>query len=499
MGVVLSMGFLKFINYSLRGLFLIIILWTIKSTIYSPVSLFSITSILCFILFSLLLWTAQRKKINPQILLGIILCLGIILRILWFFNIDSLPASDFRMMYDGGTEFIRGDYWMFWGTSYFARFPHMTLTVIYFGLIQKVFSDPLTAIRFINFGLSIINMIFMYFIAQRVFNDTKKSLWVLFLTSIYPPMIYYNNVFASENLAMPLLLASVLCYFKALDKKSTGWFISSGLLLSTAHLFRPLGYVLIVAYIMHGLIYYKMSLKKKLQFLLTLVTSSLVPYVLTGLILFQLGVTQYPLWHATEPYSISVLKGTNLSSNGRWNAEDAALFDTLGDNYEAFDAESKRIIKERLTQTPKGQLLAFFVNKFGAQWMDGSFAGAYWAESGRDDEKAQARLAQGNHSGNRMFLAMDEHGSFYSQIVLLTLYLLAYAGLFRKGNPKNSNVTFLWILFCGFGLFYLITESQQRYAYIASWIFPLLALTASPHDPHQSNTMDLTTAKYSRK
>lgn len=473
-------GFTCFINYSLRFLFPIVIIWTILFTYINRnrIALFSYGLIFLIVTLGLILYIGMKREINSKILLIYIILVSLTLRVLWFLNIDSLPVSDFGMMFKGGYQFIHGELYIFQGTSYFARFPHMSLTVMYFGLIQKLFSDPINIARIINILFSMINVITLFLIGQQIFKDRNKSLWVMFIAGIYPPMIYYNNVFASENLAMPLFLLSVLFYLKAVEKKRIIGFVYSGLFLSIAHLFRPIGYVVLIAYIMYGCIYYQNDIKVKLRAGICLLLSAIMPFVLISIILIELGITQYPLWHGTEPISVSVLKGTNISSNGRWNAEDAALFGQLNDDYAKVDAESKRIIKERFKENPPSVWAKFFIIKYSAQWMEGDFGGAFWAEAGRTDETAQARFAHGAHSSNKMIISLDTQGFLFNQVIWISLLVLSYIGLYRKQTFKNLQINLLYILFCGFALFYLITESQARYAYIACWLFPILAASS---------------------
>ncbi|EGW39129.1 hypothetical protein DOT_2937 [Desulfosporosinus sp. OT] len=51
----------------------------------------------------------------------------------------------------------------------------------------------------------------------------------MLLAGIFPPMIYYNNVLASENLALPLLLLSVLFYLQEVNDQKIIPFLCSGL------------------------------------------------------------------------------------------------------------------------------------------------------------------------------------------------------------------------------------------------------------------------------
>ena len=56
--------------------------------------------------------------------------------------------------------------------------------------------------------------------------------------------------------------------------------------------------------------------------------------------------------------------------------------------------------------------------------------------------------------------------------------VFVYRGLFIKKNyMDNKPINLFYIIFCGYGILYLITEQQARYAYIACWIFIILAFS----------------------
>ena len=472
--------FSHFLNYLVRALFPIITIWSMGYLYknWDSPKLFSISLIISLgLLISVIAW-ALTKGVNKKNLFLIIFFIGLIIRLLWFFNINSVPISDFRLMYNSGKDFINGSFYMFWGTHYFARFPHMSLTVMFFGFMQQLFSDPLRAIRLLNIVFSMSNMVAIYFIAKRIFHNQNKSIFAMLLAAFYPPMILYNNVFCSENLAMPILLLSILMFLKSLDDGEK-WFIVSGLLLGLTHLFRPMGYIMIIGYSMYILIYYKQRLKGKVLVLSSLVISFITPLVLTSVILINLEIIEYPLWHGTEPPSVSILKGTNISSLGRWNEEDAAVFGKFDEDYERVDVEAKRIIKERLTQTPVKELAIFFTNKYGAQWMTGDFSGASWAEAGLDDlENKHDYLPNLDSNQSGMIFRLSEIGFIYFQTFHILLLVLTFIGFYCRSTTGNKKIDLFYILFCGFAFQYLITESQDRYAYIASWIFVLLSMTA---------------------
>ena len=296
-------------------------------------------------------------------------------------------------------------------------------------------------------------------ISKEIFKDEKKSFWVLLISALYPPMILYNNVYCSENLAMPLLLLSVLMFFKSINNKQNLLYLClSGIFLSLSHLFRPNGYVFIIAYIL---------------------VSFIVPFVLFSTLLIKLNITEYPLWHGTEPPSISMLKGTNIASGGKWNEEDFKVFHDCDENYEKADKKAKEIIKDRLINTPKLELAKFYVSKFSNFWNNGSFAGDYWSEAGLDEayNKEDYLKMLGKENGN-MTIRISEEGVFYIQSFYIILLALSYVGLYKNKSKRKNLIDLLYILFGGMSLQLLLIEAQDRYSYPLSWIFIILAMTA---------------------
>ena len=175
------------------------------------------------------------------------------------------------------------------------------------------------------------------------------------------------------------------------------------------------------------------------------------------------GVTEFQLWRGSEPFWTSVLKGTNMESHGRWNHEDAIIPDIYNFDYDKITQVSKEIIKERLISTPAKDLGIFYLRKFTFQWREGDFSASYWAELRTDPQNIKINLR--------------DDAPIYAQLYFFLLMLLSYIGLYNKENSKNSAINLFYIIFCGYALFCLITESQDRYSFIVCWLFPILSLT----------------------
>lgn len=462
--------FTHFVNTSLKVLFLLIIIGSTAVYLLSFINL-SFKNIVCSVLGSLILFSAcvligyiiyklSKNGCSNKMILLIILLLAFFLRLLYILLVDVKPFSDFGLIYRCGQKFASHDYSVFKGTSYIARFPHLTILTIYFGMMVKIFPNALFAIKLTNVILSTISVYIIYLISKNVCENSENVLMVSFTACIFPPFIFYNSVLCSENLAIPFFLISIYLFIMTVkSKKSSVYILSSGLALSIGNLFRMVGIIMLIAYILYLIIYCrnKSSIKK----CILLAISFFIPLIIANTVLLKSNITQYPLWHGREPVVTSILKGTNIKSIGMWNKEDSEIPKKCNYNYDKTQAVSMSIIKERLTKTPLPELIAFYVVKFIAQWSSGDFAGAFWSTGDLSTLSSKLTLS------TILFL--------YAQILYIILMISIYMQLFRAESKKDSNlINLVYIIFCGFGLFYLMIEQQQRYAYIVSWIFILL-------------------------
>ena len=90
----------SFLNISLKLLFLLILVESIvhRNLYYK----FSITSlVLSIIAISLVIFVYfyLKKNYSKKLLFIILLSVGLIFRVLWFLNLDSIPVGDFNRMF----------------------------------------------------------------------------------------------------------------------------------------------------------------------------------------------------------------------------------------------------------------------------------------------------------------------------------------------------------------------------------------------------------------
>lgn len=459
-------GFLRFINIALMIIFIPIIIWAFykAGSFSSRIGTTDLVLLGISLVIIVLVAYLQKKNIKGLYIVSFIAILGFALRFMYIISIDSVPISDYKTMMDVADLAVKGQFDAYKGLSYMARFPHLITPTLYFSTIMKLTSNYLWIIKVINVILSTLNIITMYFIGKEVFNSKRKGQWTALIMAIFPPVIIYTATYAPENLAMPFYLLSAYFVIRVVKNKvNHNFMLLAGVMLALGNVFRAVALVMLVAIVMYIWICSDDKSNKKLINTARFVVPFFITIVLwSSFLLFQ-NVTDRHLWNSAEPSITNILKGTNIESGGAWNVEDAELVGKYLHDKDLLAEKSREKIIERLTTTPIDELAVFYGEKLITQWRTGDFSAAYWAEHSVVD------------NGKQLFISKE--GIFFIQCFYIGLLLLGYIGLFnRKHNFNFKTINLFYIALGGYGMFYLISEMQERYAFIVCWLFVIFAV-----------------------
>lgn len=465
--------FNSFLHYAVLTL---LVLCFIYSIIFFPYSFYisklKVLSILIIVSFPLIIFfckkyfhklTSKVSTINNTKKLLFILSLALLLRLLWIVLAPTIPISDFGLMYKTAGDVANGNYSAFHGYAYFARFAHNTITVLYFSLFYNLTPNPLFLIKLMNV-LCQTTAVYALYLAVKEVIDEDKAIIGAFIMAVFPPFIIYTSEIMSENMAMPFYLLSIYLFLSVVkgNKKKT-YLLLAGLTLSAANMFRMVGIVFLVAFIMYSLIY--KGFKEGIKSSSLLLIGVIVPTFLVSQALISSNITETHLWRSKEPSITSVLRGTNIEAAGHWNTEDAKIPDLLNNDPERIKEVSKSIIIKRLTTTPLPKLVYHYVRKLMTQWGRGDFAATNWALAEVYDTPSARGL---------QYISSDI--SFAVQLIYLVILYRAFAAIKNKRYNDIEEFNFFYILLGGFVLFLLLTEIQERYAFIVSWSFIVFAV-----------------------
>ncbi|MBR5271060.1 MAG: glycosyltransferase family 39 protein [Clostridia bacterium] len=381
-----------------------------------------------------------------------ILGIAFVLRLLWVIFVPSVPVSDYATMHHSAKEIVTGDFSGMKGISYFARYPHLNLSVMYMSLMRLLFGAyDLIAMKIVSLLLSVYCVFLIYKISKYFVKNQSIQLASALFASVFPPFVTYVSTFCTENIAMPFLLLSVLYFCKILNgEKGIKNIILCGVMLGVSNLFRGVGAIFVIAMFIAmclGHAKHKFKIVCFVAVLIILVT------VAASVPLKVANITENHLWEGKESSITYFLKGLNIESKGAWSKEDGEFVEKHFLD-EDFNAQCIEIIKSRLQNRTPRELFDFFFHKFTNQWSYADCNGSYWAFMNTD-------------------IKYRYPIDFPSQLIGCILFILSLVSLIKK---QKKNPALLHLLLCGFGLFFLVFETQPRYSYIVSWVFILLAI-----------------------
>lgn len=412
-----------------------------------------------------------------------ILVVAFILRIIWIFAIRTQPISDFKLMYETGRAVANGNFSGFHGNSYFARFPHDSITVLYFAGLFKIDSNPLMLLKILNCIYETISVYLIYRIGIKMLNYKLGNIMAALLC-IFPPFIFYTSETMAENMAIPLFLGSVLLFINFINNKKIITLIFSGILLSLGDLFRPVGIVFLIAYIIYYIldliIYKKEKIKKGIIKIIILIIVFILPTIAVSNLLVYSKVLQNQIWKPLEPTVITILVGTNYNTIGAWNAPDASLAENNNYNKKVISKIVKQEITERFKEHTPVNILEFYSKKLALQWGFGDFGACGWTINYNNWINSNVQLtniksivSEGINIFKNNILASSL--MIVSWIYYLILLFFSVKGVIALKCKFNLAIVFFVILLLGFVGFYLLTERQSRYAFIIAWDFVILA------------------------
>jgi len=402
-----------------------------------------------------------QKLLDIKNLIFFVMLVSFIIRILWITLTQTIPVSDFQMMYNSASEVFSGNFSCFHGFNYFARFPHDTIAVLYYSLFYNFYKNPIFLVKLFNVFFSTLSVFIMYCIVKQLFGY-KSALVSAIILSLFPPFVMYNSQMLSENMALPFYLISIHFFIKYTKHMNQyRWMVCSGLALSVGNMFRMVGVIFLIAYMMYLIIY--KGIKRTVKAGPIIIIMFLLPLYITSTLLLNNKITETHLWEPKETSLTSVLKGTNLNSFGFWNKEDSEISSKYNYDYTKVKDESIKIIKERLLHSPIQNIAALYIGKLGGQLGVSDF-GAY--EFTVIDSNDTAIIKTLRYFGFTMLTLIN----------IFHIFLLYFAIIcLKKNKDLLSELNLISILSVGFILLYLISEVQPRYSFIACWTLVIFA------------------------
>jgi 4-amino-4-deoxy-L-arabinose transferase-like glycosyltransferase len=176
---------------------------------------------------------------NPKRLLYAILLAAFLLRLVWVLIIPTHPISDFQeynrlaIGLVNGQGFVKSD-----GSLTAYRAPGY---VFFLAGLYKFFGPNDFIARLANILLGVLTCWETYLLALRLF-DQRVALVAAGLIALFPSLIAWSNILATENLFLPVLLSVLVSFLNAIEVPPIRWYwlVLCGLLNGICILIRPI-------------------------------------------------------------------------------------------------------------------------------------------------------------------------------------------------------------------------------------------------------------------
>lgn len=438
-------------------------------SIFSSVLLLLITLII-FLLFAFLISKSNKKYF--RLTFYTILLSSLLLKVYWVINVKTVPTSDFENAYLSAIKVMNGDFSSFGEGEYFSRFPHYSFYIILLAKVFSIINPNVEHVIMLNIIFLTLSSLIIYFIVAEI-RDKRAGIIAFALFSYFPPVIIFSSVLITDIFAIPFVLLSVYLFILFQKDYKNGkirysLLVYSAVALSFAHLFRNVGYVLIIAIIIVLILTttFKQSLKLVMVYLFAFL---FVIVSISGVLKFE-GIISNHLWQAENPIEITFVVGLNRESQGKFNAEDAALYKKYNGNTEIIKEEARQIIKDRLLE--EGDLGKLFINKIKTVWNTPLLSSLYWSSTPQflKEQTVFSEKIQGYENQVKLY-------RFTNNIYIGMLLFIFFNSLFFiKRKDEHSLLTNIKLIFIGFFILFLFIEVQSRYIFVIS---PLIMVLAS--------------------
>jgi 4-amino-4-deoxy-L-arabinose transferase-like glycosyltransferase len=404
-------------------------------------------------LFCLLYFSVK----NIYCYLGLII-LTFILRIGCGFYFSVTPISDFS------------DYWLAslghinFKTIFSDKSP---LTIVYYTTIIHLVDNKLWAVYCANALQVILQGFLLYKISQMLTESKRISLLASLLYICLPSLILYSNIVSSEIpfltfelLAFYFLLYAYKKYHKTLPiKKSLFCLFLFGFAIGLMHLARNLGLIFLLPLIIAYLFIVKSSYQYKLWAGLFAILGFLV--CLSPLILFNYQKAHTISINSNHIGMMSLLFGTNKSSNGGWNLEDIKLAYGPSHNYLLLseDYDETRVKNEiiyRIFDQPKNFVKFVLTKKIENMWANDIY-GYYWTIGVNEGRADIQQIFASNNFPSQTFIINISNRYYY--IIMIAGVLGIVISLVKW---QNLNLLIILPLLTLAGL-HIFLEVQGRY------------------------------------
>jgi hypothetical protein len=458
--------------YLITGVFVLV---TFIAALWNIITLFTdfrlvlfFAALLFFLLIPAIIYLVNKWKVPVWIQGAALFLFALAIRIVWIYNVPTVPISDFELLYNASTDWVRGDF-SFVKTPYFDMWSYQLGYVWFQSLLMRLFGTGYEAIKIFNCIFSSLTVLTGYLTAKKLFGPNCALMTGILIASDIT-LVTMTSVLTNQHIA--LLLFYIGLYIIACTKNKIGYRIAAGAVIAFGNIMRPLGIVVLAAIVLYDLFFaerqeigHKMLFhngfwfrtKKFARTKLVLVVCFLAAYVIVGFAVnrsfIASGVTDKPLGNKDPLWKF--VSGLNYEIKGQYSQKDIETVSRTGTFEERQNLE-KEIIKQRLQETHK--LPGLFKDKFYIMWVNKNYT-VNWSVHPTEEGKDTFFGGQSKERLHKITLYADKAVYTVGLVFALAGALL----LLITGNENEKGATLYMIFILLYIGAHLFIEIQPRY------------------------------------
>lgn len=403
---------------------------------------FAVIMIISFV-FSYLAVKAHRKS-KVLFLIVVLLVSGTIF-CLWNIFAKTIPVSDYEIIYGGAKQILDGSFAQhtFNNSDYFYYFNHQIGHAVFLAGEIKIFGDHLSILKTLEAFYVIFAGFLVYLVCGKQTGNYEFGAVACILYICYIPNILGSSILNNQHVSAIFILIAL--YFSLYDR---WWgYIIVGLALGIGNFIRPLGIVIIPAFILY--IIYNAIIKKQIYKNFARVCCLIITYVLIVNILnsslIVSGLTPQKVSQSPIPYFKFVI-GLGRQE-GDFNIANVP-YSLKKNNYDYNEYNKECIIYVKNQFLVDGKTTFFFI------------IDKMYAFLSRIDNQLVFAVDKDQYNNSYLILLRD-----VGQIQYLFLILLSFLNLYHQFKNKKFVINAFSIFFILLVCAHLFIETQARYRY----------------------------------
>lgn len=390
----------------------------------------------------------------------IVLALSFLLSVIWVLAVDTIPVSDFNYYHELAQQIAQGGQW---GDTYTTvGYP------IVLGFLYKLFGANWYVAEVLNIMLTLANNLLLFKILDqsRLREGVRRAVFVLF--ALFPAVIYYNSLVATEIMFTTVLLLTTVVYLSSIRYK----YLLLGVLTAVNTMIKPFFILYFLVIFLTELLARPDDRRSFSGTFVRALTRAGIILVVSMIVLSPWLYRNYRLngeftWVSNNGGIVLYINNNSQNIHGGWMPADQVenSLVTTPEYLVATGTEKNKMLsraaKEWIVSHPREFI------ELGMKRLVLTFKGEgddlYFAFNGSSvSPEWQAKIYQLNEI---VRIPVFMLGVFS----ILVHSLLLLFKLF-KNEKISSFESYLLILFYMFAGTYFLTEGQSRYAFPTLWI-----------------------------